>query len=100
MKFFHEGEEALTQAFELNAGGEKLHEHPFITFFASAAQMLRKLSPVEPEFEAVLELHKIWIQRADESPAFSTYFQKKRLRDIKATQLKEQLRMQRNRAGS
>jgi len=99
MRFFYEGEDALTQAFELNSRGDKLHEHPFTTFFASATQMFRKLSPLEPEFESVLELYKIWIQRADDSPAFATFFQKKRLRGIKATQLKEQLRMQRYRAG-
>jgi len=94
MKFFYEGEENLTKAYELNAQDDKTHEHPFITFFASAANMLRKLSPNEPEFEAVLELHKIWIQRAENSPAFSTFFQKNRLREIKAMQLKSRIKMQ------
>lgn len=98
MKFFYEGEEALSNAYELNADDDKVHEHPFVTFFASATNMLRKLSPKEPEFESVLELHKIWIQRAENSPAFSTFFQKKRLREIKATQLKARLKMQQARS--
>lgn len=92
MKYFYEGENALSQAYELNAVGDRLHEHPFVTFFASAASMLRSLSPTEPEFESVLEFYKIWIQRAEDSPAFSTFYQKKRLRNLRATLLKEQLR--------
>jgi hypothetical protein len=100
MKYFREGEEALGIANDLNSSGGKAHEHPFVTFFASAVQIFRKLSPMDAEFDTVLELHRIWIQRAEDSPAFSTFFQQKRLREVKALQLKERLRMQREKSGA
>jgi hypothetical protein len=59
--------------------------------------MLRKLSPIDPEFEAILQFHRIWLQRAADSTAFSTSFGQSRLREMKAMEIKETLRMQRSR---
>tara|TARA_Y100000296_G_scaffold66830_1_gene79135 strand:+ start:2353 stop:4809 length:2457 start_codon:yes stop_codon:yes gene_type:complete len=97
LKYFYEGEEALTTAYELNSSGEKAHEHPFVTFFASSAKLLRTLNPLDSEFEIILELHRIWIERATDSPAFSNFHGKKRIREIRGFQIKESLRMQRAR---
>lgn len=94
LKYFHEGEVALTTAYELNASSDKPHEHPFVTFFASSARLLKGMSPRDSEFEVVLELHKIWLQRALDSPAYSTFHGKKRLREVKAFQMKEILKLQ------
>lgn len=97
MKFFLEGEEALSTAYNLSASNGRPYEHPFVTFFASSAQMLRKLTPGDTEIEAILEFHRIWQQRAADSPVFSTSYGQKRLREVKATYLKEMLRNQRDR---
>ncbi|WP_460120325.1 P-loop NTPase [Pseudomonas sp. H3_G09] len=94
LKYFHEGEEALTTAYELNSSSEKPHEHPFVTFFASAVKLLRTLDPLDSEFEIILELHRIWLERAADSPAFASILGKKRVREVRAFQLKERLRMQ------
>lgn len=94
MKYFYEGEEALTTAWNLATSSGRIYEHPFVKFFASAAHILRKLSPTDPEFETILQFHRIWLQRANDSPAFSTYYGKKRLREIQAMEMKATLRMQ------
>lgn len=95
MKYFYEGEEALTTAWNLAEASGRAYEHPFVKFFASAAQMFRKLPPSDPEFDAILQLHRIWLQRAKDSPAFATHFGQRRLRDVQALEMKETLRMQR-----
>lgn len=95
MKYFYEGEEALSTACSLAASHGKYYEHPFVKFFASAIQVFRKLSPADLEFEAVLEYFRIWILRATDSPAFSTSIGQKRIRDMQAQEMKERLRMQR-----
>lgn len=95
MKYFYEGEEALATAWNLAASNGKYYEHPFVKFFASAVQVLRKLTPADLEFEAVLEHFRIWILRAKDSPVFATSLGQKRLRDMQAQEMKERLRMQR-----
>ena len=95
MKCFYEGEEALSTAWNLDASHGKTNEHPFVKFFATAAQMLRKVSPADTEFEVILVLYRIWLQRAKDSPAYSTSFGQKRLRDVQALEIKETLRVQR-----
>ncbi|MCT2412788.1 SIR2 family protein [Pseudomonas aeruginosa] len=97
MKYFHEGEEALSTAWDLATKLGRVYEHPFIKFFASAAHMFRRFSPSEPEYEAVLQLYRVWLQRAEDSPVFSTSFGKQRLRSIKGTEMKATLRLQKER---
>jgi len=94
LQYFHEGEVALTTAYELNASSDKPHEHPFVTFFASAANMLKGMNPIDSEFSIILELHKIWLQRAVESPTYANFYGRSRLRTVKAFQMKQILRMQ------
>lgn len=95
IKYFNEGEEALAKAWDLSRSRGKAYEHPFTCFFASSAQMLRRLNPSDPEFEAVLEFYGIWLERAKDSPAFSTSYGQMRLRKIEALEIKETLRMRR-----
>lgn len=95
MKYFYEGEEALSTSWKLASDSRKINEHPFVKFFASASQMLRKLSPQDSEFQAVLQLFQIWIERAKDSSAFSTTYGQKRLQEVKGTYLKESLRSRR-----
>jgi len=94
MKYFHEAEEALTQAWSIAQRDGNSHEHPFVTFFASATRMLRNIKAAQPEFEAILALYDIWLQRAKDSTVFSTSFGKRRLQQIAGTKLKEALRLQ------
>ncbi|SHL04048.1 hypothetical protein [Paraburkholderia terricola] len=94
MKYFQEGEEALSAALKLTEPG-RAYEHPFVKFFASAEQLFRKLDPHDTEFEAVLQLFRIWIERAKDSPAYATFFGKKRLRELQAMELKQSLRARR-----
>lgn len=96
MKYFSEGEEALSTACNLAASNGRTYEHPFVTFFASTTQILRKLSPADVQFESILELHRIWLERATNSPAFSTFAGQKRLREIRSLQIRETMRMQRS----
>ena len=96
MKYFYEGEEALSTSWSLATASGKVYEHPFVNFFSAATQMLRNLSPGDPEFEPILALYRIWLQRAKDSPAFSTSFGQKRLRDLQGFEIKQVLRMQRN----
>ena len=95
MKYFTEGEEALSIAFNLAEASDKAYEHPFVKFFASAKSMLRKISPRDTEFEGILQLHRIWLQRAEDSPAFATLAGQTRLRRLHAEELKESLRVRR-----
>lgn len=95
MKYFYEGEEALSSAWRLADGSYKSYEHPYVKFFASAAQMFRRLSPRDTEFEAILQLFRVWIQRAHDSQTFATFHGQKRLRELKAMELKETLRTSR-----
>lgn len=95
MKYFYEGEEALSTALRLTAP-DRAYEHPFVKFFASAAQMFRKLNPNDSESDAILQLFRIWIQRAKDSPAFSTSFGQKRLREMEALELKQAIRARRD----
>lgn len=95
MKYFLEGEEALTTAWTLSNAMGRVHEHPFVKFFASATVMFRKMKPEDSEFNVVLEFFRIWIQRAKDSPAYQSSHQQKRLRELQATELKESLRVQR-----
>lgn len=97
MNYFREGEDALTTAWKIASEFGKAYEHPFTNFFASATQLFRKLTPCDTEFESILQLFQIWLRRAEDSPAFSTSFGQKRLRDLQATEIKERLRMQPNR---
>lgn len=97
MKYFYEGEEALSTAWRLAEPSGRAYEHPFVKFFASVAHMFRKLNPRDTEFEVVLQLFRIWIQRAKDSPAFSTSYGQKRLRELQALELKQSLRAQRSR---
>ena len=94
MKYFQEGEDALTTALKLS-GPDRAYEHPFVKFFASAAQLFRKLDPHDTEFDAVLQLFRVWIERAKDSPAYATSFGKKRLRELQAMELKQSLRARR-----
>jgi hypothetical protein len=91
MKYFYEGEDALSTALNLT-GTDSAYEHPFVKFFASATQMLRKLDPSDTEFDAILHLFKIWIKRAIDSPAYATSYGQKRLREIQALELKQSIR--------
>lgn len=95
MKYFYEGEEALSTALKLTDAG-KSYEHPFVKFFASAAQMFRKLDPRDSEFDAILQLFRVWIQRAKDSSAFATSFGQKRLREMQALELKQAMRARRD----
>lgn len=95
MKYFYEGEEALGAAWNLAENSGRAYEHPFVKFFASAALMLRGISPRDTEFGAILQLFQVWIQRANDSRAFETSFGQKRLREMRALHLKESLRVQR-----
>lgn len=95
MKYFYEGEEALSTALKLTDPG-RAYEHPFVKFFASAAQMFRKLNPRDSEFDAILQLFRIWTQRAKDSPAFATSFGQKRLREMQALELKQAMRARRD----
>lgn len=99
MKYFYEGEEALSAAWNLAASSGKASEHPFVKFFASATQMFRKLDSRDTEFDAVLQLYRIWVQRAKDSAAFATSYGQKRLREVQATEMKESLRVQRSMQG-
>jgi len=93
MKFFYEGEEALSKAWSLSAEKGRPYEHPFVTFFASATSLLKKTDPKNPEFESVLQLFRIWLQRAKDSSVFKTSQGQKRIKDVQATEIKESLRM-------
>lgn len=95
MKYFYEGEEALSTALKLTDPG-RAYEHPFVKFFASAAQMFRKLDPHDSEFDAVLQLFRIWTLRAKDSPAFATSFGQRRLREMQALELKQAMRARRD----
>lgn len=95
MNYFYEGEEALSTALRLTDAA-KAYEHPFVKFFASAALMFRKLNPRDTEFDAILQLFRVWIQRANDSPAFATSFGQKRLREIQALELKQSIRARRD----
>jgi hypothetical protein len=94
MKYFYEGEEALSTALKL-IDADRAYEHPFVKFFASAALMFRKLNPRDTEFDAILQLFRVWVQRAKDSPAFATSFGQKRLREMQALELKQSLRARR-----
>lgn len=90
--YFHEGEQALTTAWQLAQATDRAYEHPFVKLFASAAHMFRKLSPADSEFENILQLVRIWIQRASDSPVYVTSFGQKRLREFRALEMKATLR--------
>lgn len=95
LKFFYEGETALTTAWNVSLEMGRPYEHPFVTFFAAALSMLRKLRPDDLEFESILHYHKIWLERARDSSVYKSSFQQRRIRDIEAVQIKETLRMNR-----
>lgn len=95
LKFFFEGEIALTAAWSLSMEMGRPHEHPFVTFFAAARSLLRKLQPDDLEFESILQHHKIWLERAKDSTVYKGSFQQKRIREVEAVQMKETLRMRR-----
>ena len=97
LMYFREGEEALTTAWQLAQASERAYEHPFVKFFASAANMFRKLDPSDTEFENILQLLRIWIQRASDSPAYATSYGQKRLRETRALEMKTALRIRQNR---
>lgn len=96
MEYFYEGEEALSESWKLAEVSYRVSEHPFVKFFASAAQMFRRLHPRDSEFESVLQHFRVWLQRAKVSPAFATSFGQKRLRELTSLELKETMRAQRS----
>jgi len=95
MNYFYEGEGALSTALKLT-DVSKAYEHPFVKFFASAAQMFRKINPRDTEFDAILQLFRVWIQRAKDSPAYATSFGQKRLREMQALEIKQSIRARRD----
>ncbi len=95
MNYFREGEDALSEAYNLAINLGQAHEHPFVKFFASATLMFRKLDPRDTEFSSVLHLFRVWLQRAKDSPAFATSYGQKRLRALVAIEIKESLRIKR-----
>lgn len=97
LMYFREGEEALTTAWQLAQASDRAYEHPFVKFFASATHMFRKLDPTDTEFENILQLFRIWLQRASDSPAYATMYGQKRLRETRALEIKISLRIKNNR---
>jgi hypothetical protein len=95
MERFYEAEDALTTAWRLAEDAGQAYEHPFVKFFASATTLLRHMDARDTEFEAILQLFRIWLQRAQDSAAFATSFGQKRIRDVRATEMKESLRAKR-----
>lgn len=96
LKYFREGEEALTKAYQLNSSNGKNHEHPFVTFFSSASKLLRDISPGDSEFGVILEFYRIWVQRAEESSTYSTFQGKRQVNAFKSVLLKQELILRRN----
>lgn len=96
LKYFFEAEEALTTACNLAVDNGNAYEHPYVSFFATTKQILHKLSPSDTEFEPILELFRVWLQRAKDSPAFSTWWGQQRVRELQAFEIKERMRMQRS----
>lgn len=92
IKYFREGEEALTTACEVAEKQGMIHEHPFVKFFASAGTLLRKISPSDTEFGMILQFYAIWLERASTSKAFATSYGVHRLREVRATYMKESMR--------
>lgn len=95
MTIFAEGNDALTTAYNIAEQEGRSHEHPFVTFFASATWLLRNMRHAVPATEAVFQLYDIWIQRAQAAPVFANTYGKKRLDQIRATRMKEELRLRR-----
>lgn len=95
MKWFYEGEEALTQAFTLSHETlQSPYEHPFVTFFATVQTLLSKVSTKKGEYRAVINLFSIWVNRAEESPVFYGEHGQKRLAKIKSGYMKASLKIQ------
>ncbi|MFM2633792.1 MULTISPECIES: P-loop NTPase [Vibrio harveyi group] len=92
MKWFYEGEEALTQAFTLSHESmQSPYEHPFVTFFATVQTLLNKIHTNVVEYRSVLSLFSIWLDRAEKSPVFYGEYGQNRLAKIKSGYIKASL---------
>ncbi|EKO3961725.1 hypothetical protein F2K62_002981, partial [Vibrio fluvialis] len=95
MKWFYEGEEALTQAYNLSHETmQSPYEHPFVTFFATVQSLLNKVVDNKAEYRTILNLFSIWVSRAEESPVFYGVHGQKRLAKIKSSYVKANLKGQ------
>ncbi|MCW2037601.1 P-loop NTPase [Xanthomonas campestris] len=92
LKYFKEGEEALSMAVELADRKGMSHEHPYVKFFSASTVILRRLDPTDTEFGMIIQLFEVWLARADGSKAFATSHGVRRLKEVRATLVKYQLR--------
>lgn len=93
MKWFYEGEEALSQAYTLSHEiMQTPYEHPFVTFFATVKTLLKKIHDNTGEYISVLSIYSFWVSRAEESPVFHGYHGQKRLSKIKSEYIKAELK--------
>lgn len=92
MKYFMEGEEALTTACDLADRQGMAHEHPYVKFFSSAQLLLRKMKPADTEFGMVLQHYDIWLHRAGASKIFTSAHGAHRLQDVRGSLIKARLR--------
>lgn len=92
LKYFKEGEEALTTAIELADARGMNHEHPYVKFFSASTIILRRLDAADTEFAMILALFEVWVTRASGSKAFASAHGSRRLRDVRSTLVKQRLR--------
>lgn len=93
MKYFREGEEALTTAWELAEKKGVLHEHPFVKFFASASHLARRMNARDTEFGILLQFYEIWLERARASKVFASAYGSARVQELQSTLMKQTMRI-------